>query len=79
MPKILETVIVDKKKAWEGNLSNKDFLVDLDATVINELVQKRNLLKQHKIQDFPCLKLRMYNFLPLTKSCPYKFNIRVLR
>ena len=47
MPKILETVIVDKKKAWEGNLSNKDFLVDLDATVINELVQKRNLLKQH--------------------------------
>ncbi len=62
MPKILETVIVDKKKAWEGNLSNKDFLVDLDATVINELVQKRNLLKQHKIQDFPCLKEQILYF-----------------
>ena len=62
MPKILETVIVDKKKAWEGNLSNKDFLVDLDAIVINELVQKRNLLKQHKIQDFPCLKEQILYF-----------------
>ena len=62
MPKILETVIVDKKKVWEGNLSNKDFLVDLDATVINELEQKRNLLKQHKIQDFPCLKEQILYF-----------------
>ena len=62
MPKILETVIVDKQNAWEGNLSNKDFLVDLDATVINELVQKRNLLKQHKIQDFPCLKEQILYF-----------------
>ena len=62
MPKILETVIVDKKKAWEGNLSNKDFLVDLDAIVINELVQKRNLLNQHKIQDFPCLKEQILYF-----------------
>ena len=62
MPKILETVIIDKKKTWEGNLSNKDFLVDLDAIVINELVQKRNLLNQHKIQDFPCLKEQILYF-----------------
>ncbi len=62
MPKILETTVVDKKKAWEGNLPNKDFLVDLGATVIKELVQKRNLLKQHKIQDFPCLKEQILYF-----------------
>ena len=62
MPKILETTVVNKKKAWEGNLPNKDFLVDLGVTVIKELVQKRNLLKQHKIQDFPCLKEQILYF-----------------
>ena len=62
MPKILETTVVNKKKAWEGNLPNKDFLVDLGATVIKELVQKRNLLKQHKIQDFPYLKEQILYF-----------------
>ena len=44
MSEILETLVVDKKKVWGKNLVDKDFLVDLDADVIKELVQKRNLL-----------------------------------
>ena len=62
MSEILETLVVDKKKVWGKNLVDKDFLVDLDADVIKELVQKRNLLEQHKLQDFPCLKKQVLDF-----------------
>ena len=62
MSEILETLVVDKKKVWGKNLVDKDFLVDLDADVIKELVQKRNLLEQHKLEDFPCLKKQVLDF-----------------
>ena len=39
MSKILETLVIDKKKTWTKNLSSdsNEFLVDLDDNVIGEL------------------------------------------
>ena len=61
MSKILETVVIDKKKTWTENLSNdsKEFFVDLDDNVIDELLQKRELLDQHNIQHFTYLKIQI--------------------
>ena len=61
MSKILETVVIDKKKTWTENLSNdsKEFFVDLDDNVIDELLQKRDLLDQHNIQHFTHLKTQI--------------------
>ena len=61
MPKILETLVIDKKKTWTKNLSSdsNEFLVDLDDNVIGELLQKRDLLDQHNIQHFTHLKTQI--------------------
>ena len=61
MSKILETLVIDKKKTWTKNLSNdsNEFLVDLDDNVISELLQKRDLLDQHNIQHFTHLKTQI--------------------
>ncbi len=61
MPKILETLVIDKKKTWTKNLSSdsNEFLVDLDDNVISELLQKRDLLDQHNIQHFTHLKTQI--------------------
>ena len=61
MPKILETVVIDKKKTWTKNLSSdsNEFLVDLDDNVINELLQKRDLLDQYNIEHFTHLKTQI--------------------
>ena len=51
MSKILETLVIDKKKTWTKNLTSdsNEFLVDLDDNVIGELLQKRDFLDQHNI------------------------------
>ena len=61
MSKILETLVIDKKKTWTKNLSSdsNEFLVDLDDNVISELLQKRDLLDQHNIQHFTHLKTQI--------------------
>ena len=61
MSKILETLVIDKKKTWTKNLSSdsNEFLVDLDDNVIGELLQKRDLLDQHNIQHFTHLKTQI--------------------
>ena len=61
MSKILETLVIDKKKIWTKNLSSdsNEFLVDLDDNVIGELLQKRDLLDQHNIQHFTHLKTQI--------------------
>ena len=61
MSKILETLVIDKKKTWTKNLSSdsNEFLVDLDDSVISELLQKRDLLDQHNIQHFTHLKTQI--------------------
>lgn len=61
MSKILETLVIDKKKTWTKNLSSdsNEFLVDLDDNVIGELLQKRDLLDQHNIQHFIHLKTQI--------------------
>ena len=61
MSKILETLVIDKKKTWTKNLSSdsNEFLVDLDDNIISELLQKRDLLDQHNIQHFTHLKTRI--------------------
>ena len=61
MSKILETLVIDKKKTWTKNLSSdsNEFLVDLDDNVIGELSQKRELLDQHNIQHFTHLKTQI--------------------
>lgn len=64
MPKILETIVIDKKKTWTKNLSgdSNEFFVDLEDKVIEELLQKRDLLDQHNIQDFTYLKTQIQYF-----------------
>ena len=61
MSKILETLVIDKKKTWTKNLisDSNEFLVDLDDNVISELLQKRDLLDQHNIQHFTHLKTQI--------------------
>ena len=61
MSKILETLVIDKKKTWTKNLSSdsNEFLVDLDDNVIGELLQKRDFLDQHNIQHFTHLKTQI--------------------
>ena len=61
MSKILETLVIDKKKTWTKNLSSdsNEFLVDLDDNIISELLQKRDLLDQHNIQHFTHLKTQI--------------------
>ena len=61
MSKILETLVIDKKKTWTKNLSSdsNEFLVDLDDNVISELLQKRDLLDQYNIQHFTHLKTQI--------------------
>jgi len=61
MSEILETLVIDKKKTWTKNLSSdsNEFLVDLDDSVISELLQKRDLLDQHNIQHFTHLKTQI--------------------
>ena len=64
MNAILNTIVNDRNFAWDKTLGSKkeEFLVSIDITIINQLIEKRELLSTVDISNFSFLESIIIDF-----------------
>ncbi len=61
---MLDTLVNDRNFSWDKTLGSKkeEFLISIDITIINQLIEKRELLSTADIDNFSFLKSVIFDF-----------------
>ena len=76
MSQRLDKIISNENLAWNKTFESKEeeFFVSIDESIINQLIEKRELLKTIELSNFQFLESIISNF---KKKSPYLHRLRI--